>query len=481
MMRVRFAPSPTGFLHIGNARTAVVNYLLARKHGATLVLRIEDTDMERSTKESEKSIFNDLTWMGIRWNEGPDMGGDYGPYRQSERFDIYREYTEKLLASGNAYHCYCTKEELEARRKDDQGNTSSFTYDGRCRSLTEEQKKEFETQGRKPTVRFRVPENKTVIVKDHIKGDTTFNSGNIGGDFIIVRSDGVPIYNYIVIIDDALMGITHVVRGEDHLSNTPKQVLVAKALGLPVPEFAHMPLILGPDRSKLSKRHGITSVDLYRREGYIPEALMNYIAMLGWSSETGEEILSMDQLVAEFDISRLGKSAAVFDFQKLKWMNGQYIRKMDTASLRDMLVPYIEEAGYDVVSIDQGRFTEIIELLKNYCEILSDIGKFIGIFLEDVVRPDEEADAMMKEDYAQDVIRAAYNALSSGLDESGFATELIPMIKESAGQKGKKLFMPIRALVTGRQKGPELDVALPLIGFENVKKRILSCYEKYCS
>jgi glutamyl-tRNA synthetase len=480
-MRVRFAPSPTGFLHIGNARTAVINYLVSRKYGAKMVLRIEDTDMERSTGESELSIMDDLRWMGISWDEGPDKGGEYGPYRQSERFDIYRQYTEKLLAGGKAYHCYCTKEELEETRKGADGSTASFTYNGKCRNLSREETQRFIDEGRKPTVRFHVPENETVTIKDHLKGDTQFNSNNIGGDFIIVRSDGVPVYNYIVVIDDALMNITHVVRGEDHLSNTPKQILIGKALGLPIPEFAHMPLILGPDRSKLSKRHGITSVDLYRKEGYLPEALMNYLAMLGWATESGEEILPFDELLKHFELDGLGKSATVFDFQKLRWMNGQYIRSYAIPALTDLMIPYIEQAGFSPSSVPREKLESIIALLRGSCEVLSDIGRFIPIFLEDATIPDEEADAMLREDYAREIITAAADLIDKEINAENFAAELIHKIKDNSTQKGKKLFMPVRALVTGRLKGPDLEQALPLIGYENIKKRISYCIKTYCS
>ena len=282
-MRLRFAPSPTGYLHIGNARTAVVNYVIARKFNAAYVLRIEDTDMERSSAESERSILEDLSWLGIRWDEGPGAGGEYGPYRQSERFDIYRDYTRRLLENGSAYHCYCSPEELEAMRREAQAAGRPFVYPGRCRNLSEAEKKRLESEGRSPTVRFHVPEGRSIEVDDLIKGRVLFGSENIGGDFIIVRSDGVPMYNYIVIIDDALMKISHVIRGEDHLTNTPKQIMIARALDLPVPQYAHLALVLGPDRSKLSKRHGITSVKMYRREGYLPEALVNYLSMLGWA------------------------------------------------------------------------------------------------------------------------------------------------------------------------------------------------------
>ncbi len=480
-MRVRFAPSPTGYLHIGNARTAVINYLVSKKNNAPLVLRVEDTDLERSTKESEISIMDDLKWLGIEWTEGPDLGGNFGPYRQSERFDIYKEYTDKLIAEGKAYHCYCTKEELDEMRAQEKDGKESFVYPGKCRNLTREEKDRYEAEGRKPTVRFRIPEGKEITVKDMIKGDVTFSSENIGGDFIIVRSDGTPIYNYIVTIDDTLMGITHVIRGEDHLSNTPKQILVAEALGLPVPLYAHMPLVLGPDRSKLSKRHGITSVDLYRKEGYLPEALMNYLSMLGWATESGEEILSTDEIISQFEVTSMGKSAAIFDFKKLKWMNSIYIKNYDEDKIISLLKPEVEQAGYDLNAIDENQLREILLLMRNYCEVLSDIRNYIGMFLEEVNEPDEEAAAMLKEDYSHEIIRAAHELISSEINENNFASETVSLIKSNTTQKGKKLFMPIRAMLTGRLKGPELDMALPLIGFENCRKRIEYCYKTYCS
>lgn len=480
-MRVRFAPSPTGYLHIGNARTAVINYLVSKKNNSPLVLRVEDTDLERSTKESEISIMDDLKWLGIEWTEGPDLGGEFGPYRQSERFDIYKKYTEKLIAEGKAYYCYCTKEELDEMRDKEKDGRESFVYPGKCRNLTQEERDKFEAEGRKPTVRFKVPEGKEITVKDMIKGDVKFSSENIGGDFIIVRSDGTPIYNYIVTIDDTLMNITHVVRGEDHLSNTPKQILVAEALGLPVPIYAHMPLVLGSDRSKLSKRHGITSVDLYRKEGYLPEALMNYLCMLGWATESGEEILTSEEIISQFDINSMGKSAAIFDFKKLKWMNSIYIRDYPEDKILPLFNPYIEETGYRVADIDSDHLKKIILLMRNYCEVLSDIKNFLGMFLEEINQPDEDADAMLREDYSREIISAAYELYNSQIDETSFVSETVSAIKSKTTQKGKKLFMPVRAMLTGRLKGPELDLALPLIGFENCRKRVEYCYKTYCS
>jgi len=476
-MRVRFAPSPTGYLHIGNARTAVINYLIAKKNNAEYIIRIEDTDRERSTKESEISILNDLKWLGINWTEGPDIDKGHGPYRQSERDEIYREYTEKLIKSGNAFRCFCTREQVEEDKNKAMAENKTFL--DRCRHKSLEEQDKLAAEGKEFTVKFKVPENEAITFDDKIKGTVTFNSSNIGGDFIIVRSDGGPVYNYIVSIDDALMEVTHVIRGEDHLSNTPKQMLIAKALGLPQPEYAHLPLILGFDKKKLSKRHGITSVDIYKQEGYLPEALMNYLGLLGWSTESGEELLEFDKLVDLFDITHIGKSPAVFDFQKLKWMNGNYLKKYPVEQLTDMLTPYIDEAGFSTSAIERSRLEGIISIVRNSCEILSDIKNLIGIFLNDVNEPDEDTDTHLKEDYALDIIRIAAEVINE-VTESNYTTDFIAKIKEKSPHKGKKLFHPIRAMVTGRLSGPDLDLAMPYIGFANLKKRVEYAHKRYC-
>ncbi len=477
-MRVRFAPSPTGFLHIGNARTAVANFIIATKEKAEYILRIEDTDIERSSKESEDSILADLKWLGIKWTEGPDCGGDYGPYRQSERYDIYQEYTDKLISLGSAYHCYCSKEELDIIRKESEAQKKDFVYSGKCRNLSADEKKKFESEGRKPTVRFRVPENESIKVNDLIKGEIVFNSENIGGDFIIVRSDGHPIYNYIVIIDDMMMKITHVIRGEDHLSNTPKQICIARALNLPSPQYAHLPLILGPDRAKLSKRHGITSVELYSKEGYLPEALMNYLSTLGWASDSGEEILSIEQIASQFNLLNLGKSASVFDFQKLKWMNGIYIRNYPIDKLTDLMIPYIKNSGINIDSFDREFLEKTINILKGNCEILSDISKVIGMLLLDVNEPDDDCNNILKEEDSIKLIKASSEIFDSVPDEN-FTANLLNSIKEKSGFKGKKLFHPVRAMLTGRLNGPELDIVIPVIGREKCRMRIDYCLKKY--
>jgi len=476
-MRVRFAPSPTGFLHIGNARTAVINHLIAKKHNADFLIRIEDTDKERSTIESEISILEDLKWLGIEWTEGPDMIKDCGPYRQSERYDIYREYTGKLLERGAAFKCFCTREEVEEDKEKAVKENRPFL--DRCRDFTLQQQDKLASEGKSFTVKFKVPENEIISFDDGIKGTVSFNSSHIGGDFIIVRSDGDPVYNYIVIIDDTLMRITHVVRGEDHLSNTPKQIIIAKALDLPVPEYSHMPLIMGNDKKKLSKRHGITSVDLYRKEGYLPEALMNYLGLLGWATESGDEILSQDELIKQFDISKIGKSAAIFDFQKFKWMNSHYLKSKPLPELVELFRPYLAEGGFNIDDIDSDKLNTIVSALTKNCEILSDIKNFAGIFLNDVNMPDEAADALLKEDYSKDIIRIAMNIFSS-IDRENISQSLAEGIKAQCEHKGKKLFHPIRAMVTGRLSGPDLDTALPVIGHEKIQKRIEYCYKTYC-
>ncbi len=479
-MRVRFAPSPTGYIHIGNVRTAVYNYIIAKKYNADFILRIEDTDKERSTAEYERMMIEDLKWMGLAWAEGPDIGGKFGPYRQSERFEIYREFTDKLLQSGNAYHCYCTPEELDKAREEARAANRPIVYSGRCRNLSGEEKEKFEARGRKPSVRFRLPEEAVIEVDDIVKGKVFFDSDNIGGDFIIVRSDGIPVYNYLVVIDDALMKISHVIRGEDHLSNTPKQMLIGRALGFDPPKYAHQGLILGPDRSKLSKRHGMTSLRSYRESGYLPEALINYLALLGWAPESGEEILTLDEIIHEIDINKLSNTPAVFDFQKLKWINGQYLRKYPLNKVSDLFIPYIKDAGYSPDRIERNRLENIIKILQAKCELLSDIKNLIGIFLDDVPEPDQETDALLKEEDSKKVITEANNFIGAATaNNDTFESDLAAYIKEKTSLKGKKLFMPLRGILTGRLKGPELDAAVPAIGVEKCRNRIKYMHDKY--
>jgi len=341
-MRVRFAPSPTGHLHVGNARTALVNWLLARHESGTFILRIEDTDIERSTQESEHAIMDDLRWMGLSWDEGVDAGGARGPYRQSERLGIYRDHARQLLESGRAYYCFCSAEKLEADRQAMLRQGLPPRYAGTCRGIAPEEATARVDGGEKAVIRLRVPAGRDVVFHDIVRGPVTFHTDVIG-DPILVRSDGMPAYNFAVVVDDALMQVTHVVRGEDHISNTPRQILLYEAFEWEPPAFAHLSLVMGPDHTPLSKRHGATSVAEFREKGYLPEALVNYLALIGWSPGEGEEVLPLEELARRFDLSTVAHSAGVFDEDKLAWVNRHYLKDADPARLVDLAVPYLRE------------------------------------------------------------------------------------------------------------------------------------------
>ena len=319
-MKVRFAPSPTGPFHIGGARSALFNWLLARKEEGTFVLRIEDTDLARSTRESEENIKASLQWLGMNWDEGVDVGGENGPYRQTERLELYKEVTQRLLDEGHAYECYCSAEELDAVRQDQMDRGETPKYNGHCDHLDEETKAKYIAEGRKPTIRLRVPLNKTYTFDDMVRGRVSFESNGVG-DFVIVKSDGIPVYNFAVVMDDHMMGITHVIRAEEHLSNTPRQMAIYEALGWDIPTFGHISLILGKDYKKMSKRHGATSVEQYKQLGYLPEALVNFLALLGWAPEGEEEFFTPDELIKAFSMDRVAKNPAVFDIDKLNHIN----------------------------------------------------------------------------------------------------------------------------------------------------------------
>src|SRR6516225_7710654 len=346
-MRVRFAPSPTGHLHVGNARTALFNWLLARGSRGTFVLRMEDTDVERSTRESEATILQDLRWLGLDWDEGPDAGGPCGPYRQSERLHLYESYAQELLNAGAAYYCFCSPAQLEADRQAAVAAGRPALYAGTCRSLSPDQARSRIDAGERPAIRFRVPDHRDVVFTDVVRGDVRF-SGDVIGDPVIVRADGHPAYNFAVVVDDALMEITHVVRGEDHISNTPRQILLYEALGFTPPQFAHLALVMGPDHSPLSKRHGATSVAEFRAKGYLPEALVNYLALIGWSPGNGDELLPIDELARRFSLEGVGHSAGVFDEEKLAWANRHYLKLADPARLAALSVPFFRQAGVEM-------------------------------------------------------------------------------------------------------------------------------------
>ncbi|MCM8811405.1 MAG: glutamate--tRNA ligase, partial [Candidatus Omnitrophica bacterium] len=384
MVRVRFAPSPTGFLHIGNARTALFNYLFARKNKGKFILRIEDTDKERSKKEYEIAIIEDLKWLGIEWDEGPDIGGTYGPYRQSERIDIYKDFAEKLLKQGFVYKCYCTKQELEKMRQEAEEKGLPPGYDGRCRNLTKEKISQYEKEGRDFVLRLKVPEEK-IEINDLIRGKVVFEGEHLT-DFVIMKSDGTPTFNFAVVVDDYLMKITHVIRGEDHLSNTPKHILIFKAIGAEIPQFAHMSMTLGPDRTRLSKRHGATSVRAYREQGYLPEAFFNYISLLGWGTTESKEIFTKEELINEFSIERCHKASAVFDPEKLLWMNSFYIRRTDIERIYQLSIPFLKQAGLIEEPINKEKEEYIkraISLEQEKIKILKEVPFLIEFFFKE--------------------------------------------------------------------------------------------------
>ncbi|KAA3618115.1 MAG: glutamate--tRNA ligase [Calditrichaeota bacterium] len=472
-IRVRFAPSPTGKLHIGNARTAILNWLFARHSGGKLILRIEDTDLERSSRESEEGIYRDLKWLGMNWDEGPDVGGKFGPYRQMDRTQIYQKYENKLLANGQAYHCFCTPDELNEMREKAlaAGNTDAW-YDCRHRNLTEKEKQDFLAEGRKPVVRLKYPDE-DIMFTDIVKGELTFPAGSTG-DFVIVRSDGTPTYNFVCVIDDGLMKMSHVIRGDDHLSNTPKQIAVYKALGWTPPKFAHIPMILGDDRTRLSKRHGATSVKGYADDGFLPRALVNFMSLLSWSSPSGDEILSVERLIEEYDFSRVSKSPAVFNVEKLEWMNGTYIRALDIAELTDLCLPYLQSAGYRLP--ERAVLEQIVSLVQENLERLKDsIEKLEFVFAEKVRPATPEAVQMIEKESTQKVFWSFLRQVEK-VEKLDFAQfrKIMKTVSVETGVMGKDLWMPVRVALTGQIHGPELPKVVDIFGKKRCKKLIKS-------
>ncbi|KRQ86409.1 Glutamate--tRNA ligase [Caloramator mitchellensis] len=476
MERVRFAPSPTGHLHIGGARTALFNYLYARHTGGKFLVRIEDTDLNRSTEESEKVILEGLRWLGIDWDEGIEVGGEHGPYRSTERVGIYNPYVEKLLAEGRAYLCYCSEEELEKEREEALKRGEMPRYSGKCRHLTKEQKEAYEKEGRKPVVRFRVPDDELIVVEDIVRGRVEFNSKDIG-DFIIVKSDGIPVYNFAVTIDDYLMQITTVIRGEEHLSNTPRQILIYKALGFEVPKFAHVSLILGKDRTKMSKRHGSTWVEQYRDAGYLPEAIVNFLALLGWSPEGEEEIFSLEELVEKFDLNRVVKNPAVFDIDKLNHINGIYIRKSPIERIVELAIPHLVNAGFiteNDINEKKEWLTKVVETVRDGLSFVGDIVNHVNIFFgEEVKLENEEAAEVLKQEHVLGLINEFETMVKEAeAIDSNFAQNVFKELKNRTGAKGKALFMPIRVALTGQVHGPELVNIIEILGRETIIKRL---------
>ena len=468
-MRLRFAPSPTGQLHVGNARTALFNWLLARGQGGRFVLRIEDTDRERSTTESERSIFADLSWLGLDWDEGPDRDGGRGPYRQSERTAIYRAHADQLLGDSRAYHCFCSTELLEADRQAALAAGRPPRYVGRCRAIDPKTAHARLAAGEPAVVRFRVPEHREVAFDDAVRGTVTISTDVIG-DPVLVRSDGSPAYNFAVVIDDALMGITDVIRGEDHISNTPRQVLLYEAFGWTPPRFAHLSLVLGPDHAPLSKRHGATSVAEFRAKGYLSEALVNYLALIGWSPGGGEELVPLDEMTRRFSLEGVSHSAGVFDEEKLAWVNRHYLKQAAPERLADLVLPFLRGEGLATELSPRARewLAAVMPLVSGAVDRLDQAPSRLHlVFTADVAAA--LARAEVRAEFASPEARAVAVALAEELGPLPRLTDreqfraAAGRVRERTGQKGRGLFHPIRVALTGEADGPELDLLVPAI------------------
>lgn len=478
-VRVRYAPSPTGHLHIGNARTALFNYLFARKNNGKFIIRIEDTDVKRNVEGGEQSQLKYLKWLGMDWDESVDVGGEYGPYRQTERLDIYKQYWQDLLDRGLAYRCYCTEEELEQEREEQMARGETPRYSGKHRELTKEQRQALEAEGRVASIRFRVPEDRIYTFDDMVKGTISFNSKETG-DFVIVKKDGIPTYNFAVALDDHLMKISHVLRGEDHISNTPRQLMIYEAFGWEPPQFGHMTLIVGEDHKKLSKRNEsiIQFIEQYDQLGYLPEALFNFISLLGWSPEGEEEVFSQEQLISIFDEHRLSKSPAVFDTNKLAHMNNTYIKNADPDRIADLAIPHLQKASRlpSELTAEQEEWARaLVALYQEQMTAASDIVDLSEVFFRTHLELDAEGIEVMGGEQVPAVL-SAFLAKIEQADEFN-APKIAALIKEvqkETGFKGKQLFMPIRVALTGQTHGRDLNQTIWLLGRDRVLDRLRS-------
>ncbi|MGB9857652.1 MAG: glutamate--tRNA ligase [Dictyoglomaceae bacterium] len=464
-IRVRIAPSPTGYLHVGTAHTALFNWLFARHNKGTFILRIEDTDRERSTKEYEENILEGLIWLGLNWDEGP--------YYQSQRLELYQKYARKLLEMGSAYYCYCTPEELEGRRKIALSQKRAPKYDRKCLYLTSEERARYEREGRKPAIRLLVPEGKTVF-NDIIRGEIEFNNEDIG-DFVIMKSDGMPTYNFAVVIDDYTMGISHVIRGEDHISNTPKQIFIYNALSWSIPEFAHLPLLLGPDRSKLSKRHGVTSVSEYRKMGYLPDALINYLALLGWTPQENREIYTREELVELFDLRKVTKNPGIFDITKLEWINAQHIRNLSHPKLAELTLPFLKEAQLIKEDfLDWDYYLKVVALLQERLKTLSQIKEYGDyFFLEELNYDKEVVKKVIKHKNTSEFLKTLKGIWENLEDFSVLNLEkTLKELAERLNVSTGTLIHPVRVALTNKTVGPSLYELIEVLGKERTLKRL---------
>lgn len=477
MIKVRFAPSPTGYLHIGGARTALFNWLYARHTGGKFVLRIEDTDRERSTKESELEILESMKWLGLDWDEGPGKSADDSMYYQTKRLDVYKRHAQKLMDEDKAYRCFCTKDELDAERKKAEVEKRAFRYDGRCGKISKEESDKIAASGKPYTIRIRVPHEGETTVKDLIRGDVVVQNATLD-DMIIIRADGMPIYNFVVVVDDVEMGITDVIRGEDHLSNTPKQIHIYTALGFAIPRFAHIPLILGRDKSKLSKRHGEVSVLKYRESGFLADAMVNYLAFLGWAPEGNEDVLSREELISKFTIERIHKSGAMFDNEKLMWMNGIYIRKMDVNELTRLCIPFLVKAGLIKEEETLTRYDylkKVVAAQQEKIRTLAEIAPLSTYFFGSDAQMSADAKKTWDkhEGHRQKALEVFLHALNSaGSDDKAALEAKLKTEMEAAAILPKVYMHVIRVAISGSTIGPGLFDLVAILGKERCVERV---------
>ncbi|MDD3631402.1 MAG: glutamate--tRNA ligase [Atribacterota bacterium] len=472
-LRVRFAPSPTGYLHIGGARTALFNWLYARHYNGSFILRIEDTDRMRSTPEAVKAILDGMKWLGLDWDEGPEKGGEYGPYFQTERLDLYREFVDKLLEIGAAYYCYCSAEELAGRRKKQFADGKPAIYDRKCLNLSEAEKRQLEKEGKKPAIRLKMPDRK-IVVHDLIKGRMEFDS-KLLSDFVIEKSDGIPTYNFAVVIDDILMDISLVMRGDDHISNTPKQIVIYQALDIAIPEFAHIPMIMGPDNTRLSKRHGATSVMEYQRMGFLPEAVLNYIAHLGWSSGTNQEIFSIKELIENFTLDKISNHSAIFDMEKLNWFNNEYLKRLSDEKYVEMLIPFLKDAGYIELPLSEEKerwLRKVASLMKSRVRNFKQFLEYGDYFFIEGFTVEDNAVKILEQNRVRGILEHLVKRLKEIKDwkEENIESE----VREMANQlnlKGKQIIHPTRVSLSGKTIGPGLFSLMEALGKEiNIKR-----------
>jgi nondiscriminating glutamyl-tRNA synthetase len=474
MVRVRYAPSPTGHIHVGNARTAIFNYLYARHEGGTFIMRLDDTDLERSTEENIDSMLDDIRWLGLDWDEGFLKGGNRGPYRETERKPLYDTYIWQLLDEDKAYRCFCTKDELEAERRKAEAEHRIYRYGGTCAHLSAEQIEKNIAEGKPYAIRLRIPQE-DVVVHDLIRGNVQFKAEEFD-DFVIARQNGIPIYNFATVIDDALMNITHIIRAEEHLSNTPRQVFIYRALGFDVPQFAHVSLILAPDHSKLSKRHGAVSVGEYRLEGYLPEALINYLVLLGWSPKDDREFFTVDELIKEFSLGGVGKSGAVFDKKKLTWMNHMYLAKKDAAAILTILKKdFAEQYAAAFGGLPEDKTLAAIDLTKGNAQVLPDLFRIArNIVQPDVIISDEKSQEVIDSPEAKQVLRYLmehFAAIPFGQGDDAMSS-WVEDLRNQIPLPAKKLYSPIRVALFGAKDGPEIIKLFLMLEPSSIRERL---------